>query len=87
MSGRKHEAPAGQAKALHATTINNNEGGKSIAEYPDILTLQQACKLLQVGPTTCRTLCRRGTLKHFRVGVLYRFSKADLLALIEGGSQ
>lgn len=54
-------------------------------ELPELLTLKQACELLQVHPNTLRNWDKNGTLKAIRIGErkLRRYKKADLLKLME----
>ncbi len=50
-------------------------------ELPELLTLKQACELLQVHPNTMRNWDKNGTLKAVRIGQrgLRRYKKADLI--------
>lgn len=52
---------------------------------PELLTLKQACELLQVHPNTLRNWDKNGTLKAVRIGErkLRRYKKADLLKFTE----
>jgi excisionase family DNA binding protein len=54
-------------------------------ELPELLTLKQACELLQVHPNTLRNWDKSGTLKAIRIGErkLRRYKKSDLLKLME----
>ena len=54
-------------------------------ELPELLTLKQACELLQVHPNTLRNWDKNGTLKAVRIGQrrLRRYKKADLLKLMD----
>jgi len=54
-------------------------------ELPELLTLKQACELLQVHPNTLRNWDKAGTLKAVRIGQrgLRRYKKADLLKFLE----
>lgn len=54
-------------------------------ELPELLTLKQACELLQVHPNTLRNWDKNGTLKAVRIGQrgLRRYKKADLMKIME----
>ena len=58
---------------------------EKINELPDLLTLEQVSKLLQVHPNTLRNWDKDGTLKAIRLGVreLYRYKKEDIIKLLE----
>ena len=57
---------------------------KKIEEMPDILTLQQACELLNCHPNTLRNWDNEGTLKAIRFGKRgdRRYKKEDILSII-----
>jgi excisionase family DNA binding protein len=54
-------------------------------QTPDILTLRQACKLLNCHPNTLRNWDNEGKLKAIRFGSRgdRRYKKADLLKLLQ----
>lgn len=54
-------------------------------DLPELLTLKQACELLQVHPNTLRNWDKNGTLKAIRIGErrLRRYKKTDLMKLME----
>lgn len=54
-------------------------------ELPELLTLKQACELLQVHPNTLRNWDKSGMLKAIRIGErgLRRYKKADLLKFMD----
>jgi len=54
-------------------------------ELPDILTLQQACKILNCHPNTLRNWDNNGFLKAIRFGSRgdRRYKKLDILKLIK----
>jgi len=57
---------------------------KNLSELPDILTLQQACDVLNCHPNTLRSWDNKGLLKAIRFGARRdrRYKKADILKLI-----
>lgn len=57
---------------------------KKIDELPDILTLQQACKLLNCHSNTLRNWDNDGTLKAIRFGKRgdRRYKKEDILKIL-----
>ena len=58
---------------------------KKIDELPDILTLQQACDLLNCHPNTLRNWDNEGTLKAIRFGKRgdRRYKKEDVLKILD----
>lgn len=59
-----------------------NQGEKDL---PEVLTLQQACELLNCHPNTLRNWDRVGILKAIRFGTRKdrRYRKSDILKLIK----
>lgn len=57
---------------------------KKIEEYPEILTLQEACELLNCHPNTLRNWDNKGILKAIRFGTRKdrRYKKEDVLKVI-----
>ena len=57
---------------------------RKIEEYPEILTLQDACELLNCHPNTLRNWDNEGTLKAIRFGKRgdRRYRKEDVLKII-----
>lgn len=57
----------------------------SVEEMPDILTLKQACEVLNCHPNTLRQWDAKGTLPAIRFGERgdRRYKKADILKLLE----
>jgi len=58
---------------------------KTIEEYPDILTLKQACELLNCHRNTLRNWDNKGLLKAIRFGTRgdRRFRKEEVLEVIK----
>lgn len=56
-------------------------------ELPDILTLKQACELLNCHPNTLRNWDNQGKIKSIRFGSRgdRRFKKEDIMRLIQNG--
>lgn len=54
-------------------------------EYPEILTLQEACELLNCHPNTLRNWDNKGILKAIRFGARKdrRYRKTDILELLK----
>lgn len=61
------------------------KGRENLDTLPEILTLQQACKILNCHPNTLRNWDRRGILKAIRFGTRRdrRYRKSDLLKIIK----
>jgi hypothetical protein len=60
-------------------------GNMSIDKMPELLTLSQVSKILNVHPNTLRNWDTNGQLKAVRVGVkkIRRYRKDDILKLIK----
>ena len=60
-------------------------GNMSIDKMPELLTLSQVSKILNVHPNTLRNWDSNGQLKAVRVGVkkIRRYRKDDILKLIK----
>ena len=58
----------------------------NIDDLPEILTLTQVCKILNVHPNTLRNWDKNGQLKAIRMGVkrIRRYRKADVVAIFGG---
>jgi excisionase family DNA binding protein len=54
------------------------------ATLPEVLTVEEAARLLRLNPATVRKLIREGRIPHGKVGGKYRLSKARLLGWIGG---
>ncbi len=46
-----------------------------LEEYPDLLTVEEACEALRIGGTAMYRLLRSGKLKAFRNGTVWRIPK------------
>jgi len=58
---------------------------KKLSELPDILTLQQACEVLNCHPNTLRGWDNKGILKALRFGTRKdrRYKKGNILRLLK----
>jgi|CZKX01.1.fsa_nt_gi excisionase family DNA binding protein len=61
----------------------------SYKEPPELLTIQQACRLINVHPNTLRNWERKGKLSALRIGSRHdrRYRLAELLALLSSNSR
>lgn len=59
---------------------------KNLAKLPDILTLKQACEVLNCHPNTLRQWDNKGVLKAMRFGTRRdrRYRKEDILKILKG---
>ncbi len=48
------------------------------AEYVDLITIDELCSLLMIGRTTAYKLLRSGDLKAFKIGKVWKISKASV---------
>lgn len=64
------------------------EQQKKLEELPDILTLRQACKVLNCHPNTLRNWDKKGILKAIRFGTRKdrRYQKSDILNLLKNNN-
>jgi len=62
-----------------------NQKRSKLEEMPDILTLQQACDVLNCHPNTLRNWDKRGVLVAIRFGTRKdrRYRKEDIIRFIE----
>lgn len=60
---------------------------KKIEEYPEILTLQEACEVLNCHPNTLRNWDNKGILEAIRFGTRKdrRYKKEDIIKLLNKG--
>ena len=47
-------------------------------EYVDLITIDELCSLLMIGRTTAYKLLRSGDLKAFKIGKVWKISKASV---------
>lgn len=47
-------------------------------EYIDIITIDELCELLMIGRTTAYKLLRSGEVKAFKIGKVWKISRAAL---------
>lgn len=64
--------------------LGNKSTGETTEKLPDILTLKQACEVLNCHPNTLRQWDKKGTLVAIRFGERKdrRYRKEDILKLI-----
>jgi len=56
------------------------------AEYEDLLTADEACEALRLGHNMIYALLKRGELKGYRCGRIWRIPKAALEEYVRGRS-
>lgn len=54
------------------------------AEYPTILTLQQAAEMLQISERTLQRIVKKGDVPGTQIGGQWRFDRDQLRALVRG---
>lgn len=52
-------------------------------EYIDLITIEELCELLLIGRTTAYHLLRSGELKAFKIGKVWKISRASVEAYIK----
>lgn len=52
-------------------------------EYIDLITIDELCELLLIGRTTAYHLLRSGELKAFKIGKVWKISRASVEAYIK----
>lgn len=52
-------------------------------EYIDLITIDELCELLMIGRTTAYHLLQYGELKAFKIGKVWKISKASVEAYIK----
>jgi excisionase family DNA binding protein len=57
---------------------------RSLADYPDVLTLRQVAEILQRSEDRTREWLRKGEIHAVRVGGSWRVAKAVLIAHLSG---
>ena len=50
----------------------------------EVITLQEAAKILCVHPLTLRNLCKAGRVPGAKVGKQWRFRRSSLLTFVDG---
>jgi excisionase family DNA binding protein len=75
------EAPAPQSTS--ASEANND----ILSALPDVLTLKQVAKTLQIPDASARQLCREKLLPSFRVGAQWRIPREWLIQFINNGGK
>ena len=73
---------------MNATVISQSEAYKlMLKEYPDILSVEQASKVLSVSTKTCYKLLQNGNICCLKVGCSYRVPKAHLFTYLSIGKE
>jgi excisionase family DNA binding protein len=54
-----------------------------LEDYPDILTVEEACEVLRVGYNAMYELLNSGKVKAYRNGRVWRIPKTSLLEFIQ----
>jgi excisionase family DNA binding protein len=64
--------------------VSNQSSASQYKDLPDILTLKQACEVLNCHPNTLRQWDKKGTLVAIRFGERKdrRYKKSDILKLL-----
>jgi excisionase family DNA binding protein len=62
-----------------------NEHPVILTGQPDVLTLEQAARTLQIPLQTARAMCRERSLPSFKVGQRWRIPRAWLEEYMRGG--
>ncbi len=48
-------------------------------EYPDVVSVEQLCKMLRIGRNTAYHLLKSGTIQAIRIGRQYRIPKKQVI--------
>ena len=48
------------------------------SEYTELITIDELCELLMIGRTTAYQLLRSGAIKAFKIGTVWKISKASV---------
>lgn len=54
--------------------------------YPDIVTVEQLCEMLNVGKNTAYRLLGDGSIKSVRIGKTHKVLKTSVIAFLERAS-
>ena len=55
------------------------------SEYIELITIDELCELLMIGRTTAYRLLRSGEIKTFKIGKVWKISKASVECYIREG--
>ena len=80
---RKTQTPRASASAIDIQGVPDNQGQSSTDRESPVLNPNQVATLLQCHVKTVLRLAQTGKLPGFRVGKLWRFSRAAILQWIE----
>jgi len=62
------------------------EGNEMFAEYPDILTVDDLIKMLNIGRNKAYKLVGDGTIRSIRIGNIHRIPKQNVIDYIKKNS-
>lgn len=51
--------------------------------YPDVVTVEQLCQMLNIGRNSAYALVREGKIRSIRVGRSYRIPKRNVITYLE----
>ncbi|NLB81773.1 MAG: helix-turn-helix domain-containing protein [Clostridiaceae bacterium] len=54
-----------------------------LEQYPDVLTVEQLCKALQIGKSLAYSLLKNGLIKSRIIGRAYRIPKINVLDYLD----
>lgn len=69
---------------MNVVRLDRKARPRSLADYPDVLTLRQVAEILQRSEDRTRTWLRKGEIHAVRVGGSWRVAKSVLVAHLFG---
>lgn len=64
-------------------TISTDYSLSVLSEYPDVLTVEDLCTILNMCDKTIRKHLKEGKIKSFRLGRTYRIPKIHLINMLQ----
>lgn len=58
-----------------------------LKEYPDVLSINQMCEILNISTKTGYRLLQGGTIRSFKIGRAYRIPKLHLFTYLHIGTE